>query len=94
RPTKPAGTTMLSNSPFAVPCPNASRTSSASPPNSPATMVTRLLSPRLTSSIGRTTASTWYSMHFGIPPRPPTGRPGPPQTTKPPALHHLLTLLH
>ncbi|KAG6897127.1 hypothetical protein C0993_007776, partial [Termitomyces sp. T159_Od127] len=93
RPTKPAGTTMLSSSPFAVPCLNTSRMSSASPPSSPVTMVTRPSSPRLTSGIGRIAVSTRHPMRLGTPPGTPTGKVGLPQATRPPALHHLPTPL-
>ncbi|KAG6871277.1 hypothetical protein C0993_003556, partial [Termitomyces sp. T159_Od127] len=91
RPTKPAGTTMLSGLPFAAPCLNASRTSSASPPNNPVMTVTRPSSPRLTSSIGRTAVSTRHPARLGIPLGTPTGKVGLPQATGPPALHRLPT---
>ncbi|KAG6863757.1 hypothetical protein C0993_010458, partial [Termitomyces sp. T159_Od127] len=92
RPTKLAGTTTLSNLPFAVRCLNALRTSLILPSSSPATTVTRPSSPRLTSSIGRITVSTQHSVCLGNPLGTPTGKTGLLQATGPPALHHLPTL--
>ncbi|KAG6882380.1 hypothetical protein C0993_010758, partial [Termitomyces sp. T159_Od127] len=90
-PTKPAGTTMLSNLPLATPCLNISMMSSILPPSSPATTVTRPLLPRLTSGIGRIAVSTQHPTCLGTPPKTPTGKTGLLQATGPPALRRLPT---
>ncbi|KAG5730303.1 hypothetical protein E4T56_gene10551 [Termitomyces sp. T112] len=74
KPTRLAGTTMLSNSLSITPCLNGSRMSFALHPSKPPMMGTRRSFPRLTNITGKIAAKTWRPGPPEMPPVTPTGR--------------------
>ncbi|KAG5333543.1 hypothetical protein C0989_005494 [Termitomyces sp. Mn162] len=86
KPTRLAGTTMLSDSPSIVPCLNKSRTSFALHPSKPPTMGTRRSLLRSTNITGKIAAKTQHPGPRGMPPVTPTGRPEQPTAFGPQSL--------